>query len=209
MLKNQEVITTIYKSRLNILDIMEYNGYNIERYKGFTTNEIHEMINQLDMILETKDTTNPKKVYIRYFLDKENLNTQLIDNIVEELFEVSETLNKDTDTLYFISKSKPTDSITAKLKNIWAIKGILVVVEHIKQLQFNILKHEYVPNPILLTPKEVEELNKKYEYEHLAVLNRFDPVARAICLRPGQVVKFMRPSETAILTPFYRRCVEQ
>ncbi|MCK5558294.1 MAG: DNA-directed RNA polymerase subunit H, partial [Candidatus Hydrogenedentes bacterium] len=38
-------------------------------------------------------------------------------------------------------------------------------------------------------------------------ISRFDPVAQAIGLRPGQLCRVMRPSRTAIVAPFYRFCV--
>jgi DNA-directed RNA polymerase subunit H (RpoH/RPB5) len=38
-------------------------------------------------------------------------------------------------------------------------------------------------------------------------ISRFDPVARAIGLRPGQVCHIIRPSKTAIETDYYRVCV--
>ncbi len=38
-------------------------------------------------------------------------------------------------------------------------------------------------------------------------ISRFDPVAKAICLRPGQVCKIIRPSKTAIETTYYRFCI--
>ena len=71
------------------------------------------------------------------------------------------------------------------------------------------LKHDIVPKPTILTTTEVDELNKKYAYDKLSLISRFDPVSRAICLRPGQVVKFIRPSETSIRSNYYRKCVEQ
>jgi DNA-directed RNA polymerase subunit H (RpoH/RPB5) len=38
-------------------------------------------------------------------------------------------------------------------------------------------------------------------------ISRFDPVARAICLRPGQLCHIVRPSKTAINADYYRMCV--
>ena len=37
-------------------------------------------------------------------------------------------------------------------------------------------------------------------------LSRFDPVAQAIGIRPGQLCKIERPSKTAIMADFYRIC---
>jgi DNA-directed RNA polymerase subunit H (RpoH/RPB5) len=37
-------------------------------------------------------------------------------------------------------------------------------------------------------------------------ISRFDPVAQAIGIRPGQVCEIIRPSKTAISAPYYRIC---
>ena len=42
---------------------------------------------------------------------------------------------------------------------------------------------------------------------HFPDISRFDPVARAIGLRPGQVCHIVRPSKTAITADYYRICV--
>ena len=39
-------------------------------------------------------------------------------------------------------------------------------------------------------------------------LSRFDPVAQAIGIRPGQVCKITRSSKTAIEAPYYRICFQ-
>jgi DNA-directed RNA polymerase subunit H (RpoH/RPB5) len=41
----------------------------------------------------------------------------------------------------------------------------------------------------------------------LPEISRFDPQALAICLRPGDIVKFLRGSETAGTYNYYRVCV--
>jgi DNA-directed RNA polymerase subunit H (RpoH/RPB5) len=57
---------------------------------------------------------------------------------------------------------------------------------------------------------EVKEIIKKYNISDRSLLpdiSRFDPVARAIGLRPGNVCHIIRPSKTAIETNYYRICV--
>ena len=71
------LISKIYQSRKNILELMERQGYDVSGYANFSVNEINAMKqnNQLDMLLEQKssgdDTTQEnKKVYVRYYLAK-------------------------------------------------------------------------------------------------------------------------------------------
>jgi glucan phosphoethanolaminetransferase (alkaline phosphatase superfamily) len=48
------IISSIYNSKKNILDLMEKQGYQVVDYKNFSINEINTMYqnNQLDMLLE-------------------------------------------------------------------------------------------------------------------------------------------------------------
>ncbi len=41
----------------------------------------------------------------------------------------------------------------------------------------------------------------------LPEISRFDPVAKAICIRPGEVCEIIRPSKTSIKSTYYRICV--
>ena len=42
----------------------------------------------------------------------------------------------------------------------------------------------------------------------LPEISRFDPVAQAIGMRPGNICEIIRPSKTAIYAPYYRICVQ-
>ena len=57
---------------------------------------------------------------------------------------------------------------------------------------------------------EVEIMMKRYNIiskTQLPDISRFDPVARVIGLRPGQVCHIIRPSKTAIEANYYRVCI--
>lgn len=199
------VISQIYKSRKHVLELMENQGYDTSGYSNFSIVEINAMKqnNQLDMLLDT----NGKKVYIKYYLTK--IKTSNIAEMIDDLFVLTETLTKK-DTLYIIIKDNINDTIMNELKHIWERDGIFIVVENIKNLQFNILKHRYVHPHILMTEEEVSYVMTRYNIKdkvQFPDISRFDPVARAICLRPGEVCRIVRPSKTAIETNYYRRCI--
>ena len=97
-----------------------------------------------------------------------------------------------------------------ELKHIWESEGIFIVIESIKRLQFNILKHVIVPEHRVMSDNEVKDMMLKYNISNknqLPDISRFDPVARVIGLRPGQVCHIIRPSKTAIEANYYRACI--
>lgn len=55
----------------------------------------------------------------------------------------------------------------------------------------------------------VEELKKRFNLKNtgeLPTISRYDPVAQAIGMRPGEVCKITRQSKTSITTNYYRIC---
>ena len=201
------LISEVYKSRRNILDIMEKQNYNVSEYSNFSINEVNSMFNndQMDMILENdKD----RKIYIRYNLGSK-INESVILNFVEDLFYLSETLQK-SDTLFIITKEELNDPLSNVLKQIWEKEKVHIVIESIARLQFNILNHNLVPNHRIMNDNEVSAMMEKYNIlslEQLPEINRFDPVAKLIGIKPKEVCEIKRPSKSAIESYYYRVCV--
>jgi DNA-directed RNA polymerase subunit H (RpoH/RPB5) len=105
---------------------------------------------------------------------------------------------------------EPNETIINKVKYLYEHSGIFVVIHNIKRLQFNILEHVLNPSVQILTQKEVDELKIKLNLKDIKLLpeiSRFDPLALAINMRPGEVAKFIRNSVTALNAPYYRICV--
>lgn len=201
------LISEVYKSRRNILDIMEKQNYNVSEYSNFSINEVNSMFNndQMDMILEND---NERKIYIRYNLGSK-INESVILNFVEDLFYLSETLQK-TDTLFIITKEELNDPLSNVLKQIWEKEKVHIVIESIARLQFNILNHNLVPNHRIMNDNEVSAMMEKYNIlslEQLPEINRFDPVAKLIGIKPKEVCEIKRPSKSAIESYYYRVCV--
>lgn len=212
---HSSLISLVYKARKTILELMDKQGYNTEDYSNFSINEVNSMKqnNQLDILLEKKSggsgDLNPKrKIYIRFYLTK-MIRPANIQEMIDDLFNLEEILTKE-DTLFIISKDEMNETIINELKHIWESDGIFVVIENIKRLQYNILNHILVPEHVIIHDKEVEEVMKKYNIKNkmeIPDISRFDPVARVIGLRPGDVCKITRPSKTAITTNYYRICI--
>jgi DNA-directed RNA polymerase subunit H (RpoH/RPB5) len=208
------VVSTVYKSRKVLLDLMVKQGYAVEEYQSFSVNEVNTMLQnkQLDMLLEKTDedatTKRKNKIYIRYYLAK-TLRPQNIQEMIDDLFNLEEVLTKE-DTLMVIVKDDLNETLTNLLKHIWEQDGILIIVQSIKRLQFNILDHVLVPPHRVLSKDEVSLVKNKYNItddSQFPDISRFDPVAQVIGIRPGQVCEIIRPSKTAISANYYRICV--
>jgi DNA-directed RNA polymerase subunit H (RpoH/RPB5) len=74
----------------------------------------------------------------------------------------------------------------------------------------NIIKHVLVPDHIILTEKEKNDLIKNFNIElnQLPKILTTDPVAISIGAESGQVVKIVRKSHTAKESIAYRFVVE-
>jgi len=212
---HSSLISSVYKARKTILELMDKQGYNVDDYSNFSINEVNSMKqnNQLDILLEKKADDSgylkrKRKIYIRFYLTK-MIRPANIQEMIDDLFNLEEILTKD-DTLFIISKDEMNETIINELKHIWEKDGIFIVIENIKRLQYNILNHTLVPDHTIMNDKEIEEVMKSYNIKNkieFPDISRFDPVARVIGLRPGDVCKIIRPSKTAITTDYYRVCI--
>jgi len=208
------LISSIYKSRTIILDLMKMQGYDTNDYEGFSVNEVNTMKvnNQLDMILEKTtedvDMKRKPKIYIRYYLAK-TLRPQNLQEMIDDLFNIEEVLSKQ-DTLFIVVKDEVNETLINTLKHIWEQDKIFIVIQNLKRLQFNILKHVLVPPHRVISSAEVIAIKRRYNVmddNQFPDISRFDPVAQAIGIRPGQVCEIIRPSKTAISAPYYRICM--
>jgi DNA-directed RNA polymerase subunit H (RpoH/RPB5) len=200
-------IIEIYNSRKTIIDLLEAQKYDVSQYKDFGINEVNTLIQtkQMDMLL--KKTTNDKSVYVKYHLAK-SLRPVNIYEYIEDLFTLEEILTKKDD-LIVIMKDEPNDTIRKTLTDIWEKEGIFIIVINIKRLQYNIMNHQLVPQHIVLSAEEAQEVKKKYNIiddSQIPEISRFSPVSQVIGLRPGELCRIYRPSKTAIKAEFYRIC---
>lgn len=212
---SSSLISSVYKSRMVLLELMKSIGYNTDDYGDFSVNEVNSMFTnkQLDMLLEQReddvDLKKKKKIYIRYHLAKTLRTEEGLREMIDDLFNIEEILTKD-DILYIVIKDEVNETLENLLKHIWEQDGIYIVVQSLKRLQFNILNHTYVPPHRVLGKQEEREMREKYNImddTQLPEISRFDPVAKAICIRPGEVCEIIRPSKTSINSYYYRICL--
>lgn len=210
MTQSSGTITTIFKSRQTLLQLLQQQKYDISDYEEFSVNEVHIMYNnkQLDMLMSSDESVDTKKkVYVKYHLAK-TLPRQNINDYIDDLYNLEEVLSKG-DTLIIVIKQEPNDPLLNILRQIWEQDGIFIIVYNLERLQFNILEHSYVPKHVIMNELEIIEMKKKYNIKddiEIPEISRFDPVAVAIGMRPGNICKIVRPSKTAITANYYRLC---
>jgi len=212
--QNSSLISSLYKSRRTMLDLLGDQGYQINDYDGFTVNEVNAMFQnkQLDMLVEKLEPIEggdrKTKTYVRYYMGK-TLRPQNIQEMIDDLFHLEEILKKE-DTLIIINKDEINETLTNLVKHIWEQDGIYISIINIKRLQFNILKNVLVPPHKVINKETFAEVKRKFnimEDSQLPEISRFDPVAMAIGIRPGEVCEIIRPSKTSVTTKYYRICV--
>ena len=211
------LITMIHKSRQTILELLRAQQYDTSEYEHFGVNEVHAMYTnkdvpkQLDMILSTEQVLSKKKtVYVKYHLGK-TLRIENIQDYVDDLFNIEQILNKKTDTLVIILKQDMNQTLMNILNEFWDRHGIFIILFSLERLQFNILEHQYVPKHDILTEDERKEMFKRYnilDVKNLPDISRFDPVAQAIGMRPGEICRIERPSKTSVISKYYRYCTQ-
>ena len=128
-------VQKIFKSRLNIAEIMEKNNYDVTDYKGCDLAQVNTMINtkQLDMLIkkntDESEATGSKKALIKYHYTK-TLRQNNIYEYIEEYFKIDNTLEK-SDVLIIIIKDEPNDTMHKLLTNIWEQEGYYIIVYNI------------------------------------------------------------------------------
>lgn len=207
MSNTNNTILKIFKSRTNIIEQLKSLSYDVEDYEHFSKTDIDNMFrtNQLDMLCT--NNVNGRKIYVRYSLAS-SVNKS-ITNIIHQIFNLERILTPE-DTLCIIQDDEPNDSLIDTLTKTFNRSGIFVVVHNIQRLQFNILKHVKVPQYRVLSEDEKEQVKRDYSIvsdSQFPEISRFDPVALAIYLRPGEVAQIIASSPTAGQSVRYRICV--
>ena len=222
--QSSSAITSLYKSRVNLLNLLKRQGYSVANYEGVSMHEVHTMVkhNQLDMLVSTThdDATaastaisnaagtgiGARSAYIKYATKK--LQQKDLQNIIDDLFILEQVLTVN-DVLIIVAKHAINETITHLLNQLWSQDGYFIIVFSLEQLQFNILEHQYVPVHEIMSDDETKKVIQQYNitnYDQLPNISRYDPVAQAIGIRPGQICKITRPSKTSIISYYYRVC---
>jgi len=194
-------LSAVFNARNNLLAILAARGFDVSEYDAYSISHVSSMMenNQLDLLLETP---GGKKIFVKYCLDtRPNL-----DRLVDDFFPSILSANDD---LLLICNDDMNDAATEYIDTLFASRGLFVSITTLKRLQFNVLEHSMVPKHVILTTEERDTFLTEYQIKssQLPEISRFDPVASALGMRPGDICRIERGSKTALTSDYYRVCV--
>ena len=198
---------SIYKSREILLDYLNNMGYNTNPYNKYNYESLYNMIinNSLDMYFN-----EGRKIYCKFHIHK-SIRTQYIEEYIDEIYHVEEKLS-EKDILIIIGNDNINDKTKNYLTSLYIDRNINIIYMSIKELQYNVLKHDLVPRHTIISSDKITELKTRYnitDNSELPEISRFDPVAKAIGASPGDIIHIERKSKTAITCNYYRYCVNK
>ena len=205
-------IRDIYIARKHLMYYLNNLGFDVSEFNQFNLSEINAMsqknsgeFSELDFLVSNPDKGT--QCYVKYNVFTSTLKQSDIENYVMDFYEEND---KEKTSLIIVSLNPANDTIQKVVKQMWKKYQEYVVIMDLKSLQFNILKHSYVPLHEKLENQQKKEMYEKYNISHskqLPEISMFDPVAKVLLLRPDEVCKITRYDKISMQNEFYRICV--
>lgn len=182
----------MFKIRRNLIKMLEDRGYTeheeqTENFDVFKDN--FKTRDQLNIIAKNPDS--------KAFITAEFSNDEKVG--LKHIEEFGSRLKKhDVINGILVISGVATNLCKQGISEI-AETGIFIEIFEERELIVNITEHELVPKHIILNPQEKHELLSKYKLKEnqLPKILLVDPVSKYLGLKRAQVVKIIRPSETA------------
>ena len=226
------ITNKLLRSRKVILDMLETRGYDVDKYRNYTVNEIDimyrntpskaiEKVCPLDILTQNTSEINPHSVYLKYILNPKIRIQAILQAIkliipsidLDEDIESSENpdMLKKNDVLILIISDKlsNTELLDNYLNGFYLKTGIFIQVFWINSLQITITEHEFVPQHRVLDSVEKQPLLEKFNiqnFSQLPIILQNEPVAKYYGMKKGDVCEITRPSETSGEYVVYRYC---
>nr|CEL65847.1 TPA: DNA-directed RNA polymerases I, II, and III subunit RPABC1, putative [Neospora caninum Liverpool] len=198
----------LFRARKTCCDMLQDRGYIVsaqeknESWNDFLQRFKENECNRSRMLLVASHKVDPDNRVIVYFAD-ETKKTGV--KPIRELTERMEERNIQRAILV------TQNVLTAFARDAISEAAPRHIIENFmeSELLVNITKHELVPKHVPLTNEEKQNLLNRYRVKEIQLprIQSADPVARYFGLSRGQVVKIIRPSETAGRYVTYRLVV--
>ncbi len=217
MADNFEFIDNLYRSRMTILDILEYRGYSVDKYRKFSPAEATVAATVLPSLSfkVTKKDDESKVCEVRYA----NISRQKLDTFFDDIDDAN---SENTEVIVMMPNN------VADAHHIIALKQYMKMKEEpnekgekvrrklrisffcIETIVFNPMNHILVPKHEIVPEEEHKTL---MESLHITSKSKFpeikfhvDPIARCIGAVPGDIIKITRNSASSGQAIVYRVC---
>uniref|UniRef100_A0A7R9TM45 DNA-directed RNA polymerases I, II, and III subunit RPABC1 n=1 Tax=Prasinoderma coloniale TaxID=156133 RepID=A0A7R9TM45_9VIRI len=205
---DKELLNMLYRVRRTACEMLVARDYLLERKEVEMTKEDFEKEYVKDGKLDRENLTafakkkdDPTEQIFVFFPDEAKVGVAKIKKFAERM------KNEQVFRAIMVVQQSLTPFAKQCLVEM-APKYILEVFQE-QELLVNITRHTLVPTHQILSDDEKKTLLERYKVKEtqLPRVQHSDPVARFYGLNRGQVVRIIRPSETAGRYVMYRICV--
>ncbi|KAH0674613.1 hypothetical protein KY284_025700 [Solanum tuberosum] len=203
---SEDELTRLYKVRKTMMEMLNDRGYLVEEFEikmskqEFLQKYGVNMKRQDLEILKAKLNNDEKKIYV-FFPEGAKVGVKEMRPYAERLRqeEISQAI--------FVVQQKLTPKSLQFISEVSTMLHLEVFQE--AELVVNVKDHAIVPEHQPLTNAEKKSLLERYTVKEsqLPRIQFNDPIARYYGLNRGQIVKIIRPSETAGRYVTYRYVV--
>ena len=201
-----EEASTLFRVRKTCLKMLRKRGYNIPSDDfNMSTEEFRvrfgENPSRESQTLLVEKADDPSDQIFVFLPQEEAVGMGPIKTYTQRMRDESVTKG------IIVYKGKLTNYAKQAMQQ-YATQGYRLEYFRDNELLVDITEHKLVPEHIVLSPQEKNELLARYRLKpaQLPRVPMADPVARYLGLQPRQVVKIIRPSETAGRYVTYRIC---
>jgi len=183
---------------------VEKNEKMISEEKGWENKEIEKTWETEKNTGENNEESNLRRLGGREIIEKsrEDMAKEKMDKIEKTKSEIKKKAGKKEnkkENSINNEKGKNSEEKNENKKN---------GQKNGKEIEIDVLNYFLIPKVVVLTEKEKRELLKKFNIkeENLPKIRSDDPLAKALKLQKGQVIKITRDDGTGIYD-FYRICI--
>ena len=216
-MRDFEYIDALYRSRITMLDILEGQGFEVSKYRGFSPKEVEAMnidMEQIGTIDVNHKKDKNKKARIIYL--SSTFNRKKTVSIVERLqagFTDEDNMSEEDSmnlTSYVMINDTVSDIHHVEAINVWLELKMRVYFCSIYNFVNNPSKHILVPKHEIVPSEQHEQLLKDLfvnSKSQLPIIKyHIDPITRCLGSIPGDVIKITRPSPSSGEYILYRLC---
>jgi len=188
-------LTKLYQVKRTVTQMLHDRGYIVSQAELDQTKEefkakYSEAPSREALTIVKRNKDDPTDQICVFFPDERKVGMKTIANYVERMKEAG--INRAIIVVQ--------ESMTAFAKRAVSEMPLYHMEQALEtELLVNITQHQLVPKHVVLSPEEKKELLERYKLREtqLPRMQVTDPIARYFGMRRGNVVKIIRPSETA------------